>query len=106
MDEPWELGQVYQAWEQIYRALLEAIKPMPRQTLLFLANRASDRIISFQAAQVLDWQDNRHVLPDWGWFTHAREERLRSRAGRERFRSDTAEGCAVRKGEWTNRRVG
>ena len=83
MDEPWELGQIYQAWQQIHRALLEAMKPLPRQTLLFLANRASDGIIRVHAREVIDWQTNRHFLPSWGWWLAAREkERHRCFRGR------------------------
>jgi hypothetical protein len=80
MDDVWELGQIYRAWEQINRALSEAIKPLPRQTLLFLAARASDGIIRAHAAEVLDWRDNRHLLPDWGWAVCDTHERLRWRA--------------------------
>lgn len=76
-DRMWEPSQIYGAWEQIHRALLDAIKPLPRQTLVFLATRASDGIIRAHAAQVLDWQDNRHVLPDWGWTVADDKERHR-----------------------------
>jgi hypothetical protein len=37
-DQMWEPGQIYWAWAQIHRALLEAMKPLPRQTLAFLAS--------------------------------------------------------------------
>ena len=78
MDEPiWQPSQIYSAWEQIYQALLEAIKPLSRQALVFLANRASDGIIRRQAALVLDWRENRHVLPDFGWALGGSKERHR-----------------------------
>jgi hypothetical protein len=69
MDEgAWHPGHIYRAWEQINRALLEAMKPLPRQTLVFLATRSSEGIIRDKAAHVLAWLDNRDSLPDWGWF--------------------------------------
>ena len=77
MSDRWGPNQIYHAWEQIHRALAEAMKPLPRQTLGFLASRASDGIIRAQAAQILDWRDNRHVLPDWGWLVGANKERHR-----------------------------
>jgi hypothetical protein len=83
MDEgAWHLGRIYEAWEQIHRALLEAMKPLPRQTLVFLANRATERMVRVQAAELLDWQDNRDNLPDWGWSVARSEERPRRRGGR------------------------
>jgi hypothetical protein len=54
-----ESSRIYRAWEQIYHALLEAMKPLPRQTLAFFANRASDGIIRSQAPQVLDIRSHR-----------------------------------------------
>ena len=45
MNEPWELGQIYQAWQQIHRAVVEAMKPATPHPL-FLANRSSDGIVS------------------------------------------------------------
>ena len=86
-DQMWGPGQIYRAWEQIHRALLEAMKPLPRQTLVFLANRASDRIVRLQAVELLDWRDNRHVLPDFGWRVCRREEHLRWRPERLRVHS-------------------
>jgi hypothetical protein len=73
----WDSSQIYKAWEQIYRALLEAMKPLPRPTLAFFANNAADGIIRSQAAQVLDWRENRHGLPDWGWALCRDKERHR-----------------------------
>jgi hypothetical protein len=75
----WGSNQIYQAWEQIHRALAEAMKPLPRQTLAFLIDRASDGIIRAHAAEVLDWQENRHCLPDWGWRVCRIQESLRRR---------------------------
>jgi hypothetical protein len=73
----WHPGELYRAWEKIHQSLYEAMKELPRESLQFLAFRAADPIIQRKAAEVLDWLQNREVLPDWGWFTHAREERLR-----------------------------
>jgi len=67
MDDMWHPGHIYKAWEEINHALLEVMKRFPRQTLEFLVNRASDGIVRAQAAHVLDWLENRHSLPDWGW---------------------------------------
>ena len=53
-DETWHLGKIFEAWDQIHRALYEAMSPLPPQTLAFLAERASDRIIRDKAAGVLD----------------------------------------------------
>jgi hypothetical protein len=63
----WQPGDIYKGWQAIHRALLEAMKLLPRQTLAFMASRASDAIIRDNAAHVLDWRENRHLLPDWGW---------------------------------------
>ena len=80
MEDPmWGPGHIYRAWDEINRAVLAAIKPLPRPTLLFLANRASDRIVRAHAARVLDWQENRHNLPDWGWGVARSGECLRPR---------------------------
>jgi hypothetical protein len=74
----WHSGEIYRAWEQIHHALREAIKPLPRQALVFLANRASDEIIRSQAAEVLDWRDNCRALPwSWGWSLSGNKERHR-----------------------------
>jgi hypothetical protein len=76
----WHPGEIYKAWEKIHRSLYEAMRELPRESLQFLAFRAADPIIQVKAAEVMDWMNNREALPDWGWFTHGREERLRCRA--------------------------
>lgn len=76
-DIGWLSGEIFEGWEAIHRALLEAMKVLPRRTLAFMANRASDQIIRNSAIYVLDWLDNREVLPDWGWFHRPSAERLR-----------------------------
>jgi hypothetical protein len=76
----WHPGEIYQAWEKIHHALIETMKELPRETLQFLAFRASDPTIRETAGQVLDWLSNRDALPDWGWFAQAGEERLRGHA--------------------------
>jgi hypothetical protein len=76
----WHPGEIYRAWEKIHHALYEVMKQLPHETLQFLAFRAADPIIRSAAAGTLDWLGNRETLPDWGWFTHAREERLRCHA--------------------------
>jgi hypothetical protein len=73
----WQSGEIFKGWEAIRSALLEAMKTLPRQTLAFMANRGTDAIIRDNAAQVLDWKDNRHVLPDWGWWLSNNKERHR-----------------------------
>jgi hypothetical protein len=74
MSDQWGPNQIYRAWEQIRRAVVEAMKPLPRQTLVFLARRASDGIVRATAAELIDWQDHRHLLPDFGWsVAHNRE---------------------------------
>ena len=87
-DQIWEPGQINRAWEHIHRSLLEAMKTLPRQTLIFFADRAFDSIIRANAREVLDWQQNRRWLPDWGWRVCRNEERLRART--ERFRVGSA----------------
>ena len=77
-DIGWEPGEIFEGWEAIHRALLDAMKLLPRQTLAFMADRASDRIIRSNAAYLLDWQDNRESLPDWGWAFIRTKEGLRS----------------------------
>ena len=76
----WHPGEIYTAWDKINHALNEAMKDLPPESLQFLAFRATDSIIRQKAAEVLDWLDHRDFLPDWGWFTHARGERLRCAA--------------------------
>jgi hypothetical protein len=76
-DMAWQPGEIYKGWEAIHHALLDAMKLLPRQTLAFMANRASDAIIRDNAAHVLDWKENRHVLPDWGWWLSGSKERHR-----------------------------
>ena len=76
-DIGWEPGEVFKGWEAIHRALLEAMKVLPRRTLAFMADRASDRIIRSNAAYLLDWRDNRESLPDWGWALIRAKESLR-----------------------------
>jgi hypothetical protein len=78
---PWHPGEIYKAWEKIHRGLYEAMRELPRESLQFLAFRASDPIIRHKAAELLDWRKNRHVLPDWGWFVGDSKER--HRGGRE-----------------------
>jgi hypothetical protein len=73
----WHPGEIYKAWDEINHNLCEVMKRLPRETLQFLAFRATDSIIRHKAAEVLDWRDNRDTLPDWGWFRQARAERLR-----------------------------
>jgi hypothetical protein len=73
----WHPDEIFKAWNKIHHNLYEAMKDLPHETLQFLAFRASDQIIRSAAAGIRDWRDNRETLPDWGWFTHAREERLR-----------------------------
>jgi hypothetical protein len=70
-------GEIFKGWEAIHRALLEAMKVLPRRTLSFMADRASDRIIRSNATYLLDWLDNRHRLPDWGWAFIRVKEGLR-----------------------------
>jgi hypothetical protein len=83
MDEgAWHSGHIYEAWTQINRAVLEVMKRLPRQTLAFMAHRASDAIIRDGARHILDWRENRHVLPDWGWSVGEDKERPRSSMGR------------------------
>jgi hypothetical protein len=76
-DIGWQPGEIFRGWEAIHRALLEAMKPLPRRTLAFMADRASDRIIRSNAAYLLDWLDNRESLPDWGWAFIRTKESLR-----------------------------
>ena len=76
----WHPGRDLRAWEKINHSLCEVMKRLPRETLQFLAFRATDSIIRQKAAEVLDWLDNRDVLPDWGWFTRLDVERLRCTA--------------------------
>jgi hypothetical protein len=73
----WHPGEIYGAWDKIHKALYEVMKELPHETLQFLAFRATDLIIRNAAAGTLDWLANRERLPDWGWFTHGHEERLR-----------------------------
>jgi hypothetical protein len=73
----WHPGEIYRAWEKIHHARYEVMKQLPYETIQFMAFRASDPIIRNAAAGVLDWLGNRETLPDWGWFIHSREERLR-----------------------------
>jgi hypothetical protein len=70
-------GEIFEGWETVHRALLEAMKLLPRRTLAFMADRASDQIIRNSAIYVLDWQDNRERLPDWGWTLGRSKESLR-----------------------------
>jgi hypothetical protein len=74
----WHSGEIYRGWEQIHHALLEVMKTLPRGTLRFMADRASDGIIRNTAAYILDWRDHRHVLPDWGWSLVDKERHRRS----------------------------
>jgi hypothetical protein len=85
-DMAWQPGEIYEGWEAIHRALLEAMKLLPRQTLAFMASRASDKIIRSSAAYVLDWRDNRESLPDWGWALGRQREGLRCSSGISEFR--------------------
>lgn len=73
----WQPGEIYKAWDEINRSLCEVMKKLPRETLQFLAFRATDSIIRHKAAEVLDWLNNRDALPDWGWFAQADARRLR-----------------------------
>jgi hypothetical protein len=73
----WHPGEIYRAWDKINNSLLGAMKELPHESLQFLAFRAADPIIRETAAEVLDWLNNRNSLPDWGWFSHTRAERLR-----------------------------
>jgi hypothetical protein len=77
----WHPGKIYEAWKEFHRALLEAMKPLPRPTLAFLASRANDQIIRSNAADILDWLDNRMNLPDWGWALGRQREGLRCAQG-------------------------
>lgn len=55
MDErSWHSGRIFEAWEQIHSALNEAMEALPLETLAFLAERASDRIIRDAAADALN----------------------------------------------------
>jgi len=76
----WHPGEIYRAWAKIHHGLYGAMKELPVESLRFLSLRASDAIIRNAASDVLDWRNNRERLPDWGWFTPNREERLRCRA--------------------------
>lgn len=58
----WQPSDLYSAWEQIHHALVQAMKPLSRQTLRFLASRASGGVIRRLAAEVLDWRENRYWL--------------------------------------------
>jgi len=73
----WHPGDIYRAWDEINHSLCAVMKQLPRETLQFLAFRATDPIIRQKAAEVLDWLNNRDVLPDWGWFARPNAERLR-----------------------------
>ena len=73
----WHPGRIYEAWEEINRSLYEAMKTLPRESIQFLAFRASDAIIRQAAANVLTWLDNRDKLPEFGWFSGWPKERLR-----------------------------
>jgi hypothetical protein len=73
----WHPGEIYEAWEKIHRGLYEAMRELPRESLQFLAFRAAGPIIRYKAEQVLDWLNNRELLPDWGWFAQLGTERLR-----------------------------
>jgi hypothetical protein len=73
----WHPGEIYKAWDEINHGLCEVMKQLPRETLQFLAFRATDSIIRHKAAEVLDWLNNRDALPDWGWFAQVGAERLR-----------------------------
>jgi hypothetical protein len=73
----WHPSEIYAAWDRIHKALYEAMKELPHETLQFLAFRAADPIIRHKAAEVLDWLNNRDSLPDWGWFSQTRAEHLR-----------------------------
>ena len=76
-DIGWQPGEIFKGWEAIHRALLDAMKVLPRRTLIFMADRASDRIIRSNARYLLDWLDNREGLPDWGWAFIRSQEGLR-----------------------------
>jgi hypothetical protein len=73
----WHPGEIYTAWEKIQQSLYETMRELPRESLQFLAFGAADPIIRHTAAGVLDWLNNREVLPDWGWFAPVGMERLR-----------------------------
>jgi len=76
-DMGWEPGENFEGWQAIHRALIEAMKALPRRTLVFMTDRASDRIIRDNASYLLDWLDNRESLPDWGWPFIREKESLR-----------------------------
>jgi hypothetical protein len=76
----WHPGEIHKAWDEINQSLCEVMKQLPRETLQFLAFRATDSIIRHKAAEVLDWLENRGVLPEWGWFLSTSGERLRCHA--------------------------
>lgn len=76
MDD-WHPGEIWKAWDKINHGLCEVMKELPRESLQFLAFRATDSIIRQTAAEVLVWLDNRDALPAWGWFIRGGAERLR-----------------------------
>jgi hypothetical protein len=67
--------EIAAAWEEIHRALEEAMKEIRPQTLAFLGEHAHG-IVGFKAHQVLSWHEYRGKLPEFGWFTH--REHLRA----------------------------
>jgi hypothetical protein len=72
----WDQGEIYKAWASINRAVREALKPQPVQSVRFLAHRASDGFIRQAARDVLAWRENPD-LPAWGWWPQQKEH-LRS----------------------------
>jgi hypothetical protein len=76
-DMTWHPGKIYEAWEAIHRSLHETMKTLPRESLQFLAFRASDSVVRYAASNVLTWLDNRDKLPEFGWFSGWPKEHLR-----------------------------
>lgn len=76
----WHPGKIYEAWEKINHSLCEVMKQLHPETLQFLAFRATDSIVRDKAAEVLDFLENRDVLPEWGWFLPYGGEHLRCHA--------------------------
>ena len=104
----WNPSDVYRAWDEINHGLVAVMKQLPAETLQFLAFRASDPIIRQKAAEVLDWLNNRDVLPDWGWFAAHDEEPLRRRTDARRgaaagsgSRKEESSDCDL--GSWSSR---
>jgi hypothetical protein len=77
-DRAWHPGRIFEAWGEIHASLHETMRKLPRETVQFLAFRASDAIIRQAAINVLTWLDNADKLPEFGWFHGLPQERLRA----------------------------